>query len=198
MGKRLNTVAASTQDCDEFRQALAHVQAAATKRMPEIHAPAPTPAHRRMKSSTSAFTPMVKLKPNQALDLPVALQDALRHAGISFYHDNIESLQDSLMQAQLEHSKKLQDQYESTATTTHDKFAERSSKADADMNVIMSALYKHAPFQTVSLTNPKLDAQLKAMEAELEDKDRELLDAEGTQLSLDDPKVRAFVAKYGK
>jgi hypothetical protein len=198
MGRRLNTVAASTQEQDEFQQALAHVQAAAAKRMPEMDAPAPapTPAHRRAKSS-SAFTPMVKLRPNSALDLPVALQDALRHAGISFNHDNIEGLQDSLMQAQVERGQKLQEHYESTASGTHEKLAERSSKADADMDVIMAALYKHAPFGTIRLTNGKLEAQLKKMEAELEDRDRELVEAEGSSVSLEDAKVRAFVAKYG-
>jgi hypothetical protein len=46
--------------------------------------------------------------------------------------------------------------------------------------------------------NPELDEQLKAMELELENKDRELLDAEGSELSLSDPKVRAFIGKYGK
>lgn len=200
MGKRLDTVATSTQDCDEFQQALGHVQAAAARRMPEMDAPAaaPTPAHKRAKPSATAFTPVAKLRPNSALDLPVALQDALRHAGISFNHDNMESLQDSLLQAQLERGKKLQDHYESTATGTHEKLAERSSKADADLEVLLGALYKHAPFRSVSLTNAKLDVQLRKMEAELEDRDRDLLDAEGSELSLSDPKVRAFVAKYGR
>ncbi|EMD64780.1 hypothetical protein GGP41_002948 [Bipolaris sorokiniana] len=199
MGRRLDTVAAKTKEDDEFQQALAHVQAAAAKRMPDMDvAPAPTPAHKRAKSSVAAFTPMVKLRPNNALDLPVALQDALRHAGISFNHDKIESLQDSLMQAQMERGKKLQEHYESSATGTHEKLAERSSKADGDMDVIMAALYKHAPFGTIRLTNGKVDAQVKKMEAELEDKDRELLEAEGNELSLSDAKVRAFVAKYGR
>jgi hypothetical protein len=151
-----------------------------------------------MTSGTSAFTPMLKLKPIKTLELPVALQDALRHAGISFAHDSIESLQDSLTQAQLERAKKLQDHYESTATSTHDRLAERSSKADADMRVIMDALYKHTPFQQVCLAETRLEEQIKDMERELEEKDTELLDAEGSELSLSDSKVRAFVAKYGK
>ena len=198
MGKRLSIITTSTQDTDGFQQALAHVQVAAAKRMPETHAPVATPGLKRMNSGTSAFTPMVKLKPTSTLDLPSALQDALRYAGISFSQDNIESLQDVLQQAQLERSKKLQDHYESTAISTHDGLAERSSKADADLRAILSALYKHAPFQQASLTDPELDEQLKAMELELENKDRELLNAEGSELSLSDPKVRAFIAKYGK
>jgi hypothetical protein len=198
MSKRLHTVTTSTQDSDEFQQAFAQVQAAAAKRMPETPLPAATPLLRRMTSNTSAFTPMLKLKPTKTLDLPVALQDALRHAGISFAHDSIESLQDSLTQAQLERAKKLQDHYESTATSTHDRLAERSSKAYADMRVIVDALYKHTPFQQVSLAETRLEEQIKDMERELEEKDRELLDAEGSELSLSDPKVRAFVAKYGR
>ena len=198
MGKRLSIINTGTQDTDEFQQALAHVQAAAAKRTPETQALAATPGLKRMNSSTSAFTPMVKLKPTSTLELPVALQDALRHAGISFSQDNIESLQDVLQQAQLERCKKLQDHYESTATSIHDGLAERSSKADTDLRAILSALYKHAPFQQASLMNPELDEQLKAMELELENKDRELLDAEGSELSLSDPKVSAFIGKYGK
>jgi hypothetical protein len=198
MGKRLDIVATSTKDCDEFRHALAHIQAAAAKRMPETHTTVATPALRRMTSGTSAFTPMVKLKPSQSLDLPVALQDALRHTGISFNHDSIEDLQDSLLQAQHERHKKLQDHYESTTTSTHVGLAERSSKADADLRVMMETLYKHTPFQQVSLTNPRWEEQLKAMERELEEKDRELLEAEGNELSLSDPSVRAFIAKYGR
>jgi hypothetical protein len=198
LGKRLSIITTSTQDTDEFQHALAHVQAAAAKRIPETHAPVATPGLKRMNSGTSAFTPMVKLKPTSTLDLPVALQDALRHAGISFSQDGIESLQDVLQQAQLERSKKLQGHYKSTAISTHDGLAERSSKADADLKVVLSALYKHTPFQQASLTNPEVDEQLKAMELELENKDRELLDAEGSELSLSDARVRAFIAKYGK
>jgi hypothetical protein len=198
MGKRLSIVTTGTQDTDEFQQALAHMQAAAVKRIPETHPPVATPGLKRMNSGTSAFTPMVKLKPTSTLDLPVTLQDALRYAGISFSHDNIESLQDVLQQAQLERSKKLQSHYESTATTTHEVLAERTSKADGDLRAIMSALYKHAPFQQATLTNPELDEQLKAMELELEMKDRELLDAEGSELSLSDARVRAFIGKHGK
>jgi DNA-binding ferritin-like protein len=198
MDKRLNTITTSAQNSDEFQQAFAQIQAAAIKRMPETPLPAATPSLRRMTSGTSAFTPMLKLKPTKTLDLPVTLQDALRHAGISFAHDGIESLQDSLTQAQLERHKKLQEHYESTTTSTHDRFAERSSKADTDMKAIMDALYKHTPFQQVSLTNPRLEEQIERMERELEKKDRELLDAEGSELSLSDPRVRAFVAKYGR
>lgn len=198
MGKRLSIVTTGTKDTDEFQQALAHVQAAAAKRIPETHAPVGTPVLKRMRSDTSAFTPMVKLKPTSTLDLPTTLQDALRYAGISFSQDNIESLQDVLQQAQLERNKKLQSHYESTATSAHDVIAERISKADTELRAILSALYKHAPFHQASLTNPELDEQLKAMEMELENKDRELLDAEGSELSLSDPKVRAFIAKYGK
>jgi hypothetical protein len=198
MGKRLSIVTTGTQDTDEFQQALAHVQAAAVKRIPETHPPVATPGLKRMNSGTSAFTPMVRLKPTSTLDLPVTLQDALRYAGISFSHDNIESLQDVLQQAQLERRKKLQSHYESTATSTHEVLAERTSKADGDLRAILSALYKHAPFQQATLTNPELDEQLKAMELELEMKDRELLDAEGSELSLSDARVRAFIGKYGK
>jgi hypothetical protein len=141
---------------------------------------------------------MVKLKPTKALDLPIALQDALRHAGISFAHDSIESLQDALTRAQLERARKLQDHYESSAISTHEKLAERFSRADAATRIIMDALYKHTPFQQVNLTNPGLEEQSRAMERELEEKDSELLDAEGSELSLSDPRVRAFIAKYGR
>ena len=141
---------------------------------------------------------MVKLKPTKTLDLPAALQDALRHAGIPFNQDSIEGLQDSLIHAQLERDKKLHDHYKSASTATHDRLAERSSKADGDLSVIHDALYKHTPFQQVNLTNPRLEQQLKSVEKQLEEKDRELLDAEGNELSLSDPKVRTFVAKYGR
>lgn len=141
---------------------------------------------------------MLKLKPTQALDLPVTLQDALRYAGISFSQDSIEALQNSLVQAQRERIQKLRDHYESASTSTHDRLAERSSKADGDLDVILKALYKHTPFQEVNLTSSKLNNQLESMAWELEDKDRELLEAEGSKLSLSDPKVRAFIAKYGR
>lgn len=141
---------------------------------------------------------MVKLKPTQTLDLPAALQDALRHAGVPFNQDSIEALQDSLIHAQLEREKKLRDHYQTSSTSSHEKLAERSRTADGDLQVIRDALYKHTPFQQVSLTDPRLEKQLKAMEKDLEDKERELLDAEGSELRLSDPKVRAFVAKYGR
>ena len=108
MGKRLDTVTSSAKDVDGFQQALAHVNDAASKRLPDVHTVRPTPPRRRTTSEPlSAFTPMVKLKPTKTLDLPVALQDALRHAGIPFHQESIEDLQDSLIHAQLEREKKL-------------------------------------------------------------------------------------------
>ncbi|KAF1926412.1 uncharacterized protein M421DRAFT_102468 [Didymella exigua CBS 183.55] len=199
MGKRLDIVRASSTDVDEFRQAIAHVEEAASKRMPDVHAPRPTPVKRRTSSvPLSAFTPMTKLKPTTPLGLPAALQDALRYAGVSFHQDTLEGLQDTLVRTRAEREKKGQDHFQATATATHEQVAERSSRADGDVRIIMDALYAHTPFQQVSLTNPKLEAQLKAMGRELDDKDRELLDAEGNELSLSDPRVRAFVAKYGR
>ncbi|KAF2824397.1 hypothetical protein CC86DRAFT_55017 [Ophiobolus disseminans] len=199
MGRRLDTVAASTKDVDELHQALSHVGAATSKRLPDTHVARLTPPRRRTTSVPSlAFTPMVKLKPSKTLDLPVALQDSLRHAGVPFNQDSIESLRDSLIHAQLDREQKLHDHYTTTSTSTHDRLAERSSKADSDLRVIQDALYKHRPFRQVDLTSPLLEKQLKSMEKELEEKDRELLEAEGNELSLSDPKVRAFIAKYGK
>lgn len=199
MSKRLDTVNAATTDTDEFQQAIAHISDAASKRMPNVHAQHPTPVKRRTSSvPLSAFTPITKLKPTPTLNLPAALQDALRHAAISFSQDNLETLQDALIHAQGEREKKVQEQFQSTTTTTHERLAERASKADRDLKIVMDALYAHTPFQQVSLTNPKLEAQLKALERELEDKDRELIDAEGNELSMSDPRVRAFIAKYGR
>jgi hypothetical protein len=43
-----------------------------------------------------------------------------------------------------------------------------------------------------------LERELKDMEVDLEKKNDQLLEAESNVLSLSDPKVRAFVAKYGK
>lgn len=199
MGKRLDTITTSTKDVDELRQALAHISDAASKRLPDAHAARPTPPRRRTTSGPSlAFTPMVKLKPTKTLELPAALQEALRHAGVPYNQDSIEALQDSLMHTQLECEKKLQDHYQSTATSSHERLAERSNKADRDLQVIHDALYKHTPFQQVNLTDPRLAKQLKSVEQNLEEKEHELLEAEGNELSLSDPKVRAFVAKYGR
>jgi hypothetical protein len=141
---------------------------------------------------------MVKLKPTKTIDLPTPLQDALRYAGIPFNQDGIEALQDSILHTQREREQKLQDHYESTSTSAHDKLAERTSKADRDLRVIAGALFKHSLFQQVNLTDPRLEKQLKDMEATLEAKNDELLEAESNELSLSDPKVRAFISRYGK
>lgn len=140
---------------------------------------------------------MVKLKPSKTLDLPAALQDALRHAGVPFNQDSIEALQDTLVHTQFDRKKKLHDHYISAITSTHEKLAERSSKADRDLRVILDALYKHTPFQTVSLTNSSVDDRLKAMEQDVDVKNRELSDEGSNELNMSDPKVRAFIAKYG-
>ncbi|KAH7072452.1 hypothetical protein FB567DRAFT_538189 [Paraphoma chrysanthemicola] len=199
MGRRLDTVTSSMKDTEELQQVLSHFEAAASKRMPDTHAPRPTPPRRRTTSGPlSAFTPMVKLKPTKSLDLPVALQDALRHAGIPFNQDSIEALQDAVVNAQFERQRKLHDHFNTASVSSHERLAERSRQADGDVRVILDALYKHTPFQQVSLSDPQVEEQLKVMDKELEAKDGELLDAEANELSLGDPKVKRFIAKYGK
>lgn len=109
----------------------------------------------------------------------------------------METLEDSLQQTRVERTDKLKDHYESTATSTHERLADRCNRADADLEVITSALYKHSPFAQVHLTSARLQGQLMRMEEELERRDGELVEAQGNELSLSDAKVRAFIAKYG-
>ncbi|KAF2684386.1 hypothetical protein K458DRAFT_338469 [Lentithecium fluviatile CBS 122367] len=199
MGNRLDTVTAYTRNFDEFQQALAHIDEAAAKRMSNAGEEAPAPSRRRTSSAPkSAFTPGFKLKPTKSLDLPPALQDALRHANIAFHHDNIEALLDTLSKVQLERERKLQDHFDSSSSSTHGTLAERLSKADSDLKTILKGLYSHTPFQQVHLTNPKLEEELRKMESELEEAGDQLISAEANELSLSDARVRAFIAKHGK
>jgi hypothetical protein len=198
MGKRLEIVTSSTNNVNDFQHAMACVSEVASKRMPDAHAVRPTPLRRTTTGNSSAFTPMVKLKPTKTLDLPAALQDALRHAGVPFNQDTMEALQDTLVHTQFDRERKLHDHYISASTSTHERLAERSSKADGDLRVTLDVLYKHTAFQKVSLTSLSVDERLKAMERDVEDKNGKLVEAEGNELSLSDPRVRAFIAKYGK
>ncbi|KAF1976345.1 hypothetical protein BU23DRAFT_528810 [Bimuria novae-zelandiae CBS 107.79] len=199
MAKRLDTVTEYTQNVDEFQQALAQINQAAAKRVPKPELAAPRPPHRRTASGrNSIFSPALKLKPSQALDLPPALQDALRHANVSFNQDSIEALQESLTTIQLERTKKLQDHYDSASISTQGILAERLSKADSELRSILGPLYKQTPFRQVNLTDAKLEKELKKIDRELEEANEQLLSAEAQEMSLDDPKVRAFVAKYGR
>lgn len=198
MGKRLDTVTSHTKSVDGFQQALAHVNAAAAQRMLDPSAEALTPSRKRTTSGPKSALFGIKLKPTKALDLPPALQDALRHAGISFNQDSVEGLQESLIKTQLEREKKLEDHYISASSSTHERLGERFGKADVDLRAILDALYSHTPFSQIHLTSLELEEQLKDMERELVDSDHKLLNAETNQLSPSDPKVRAFVGKYGK
>jgi hypothetical protein len=140
----------------------------------------------------------VKLKSIRALDLPPALQDALRYAGISFNQDSVEALQDCLVRMHLEREKKLEEHYVSASSSTHKRLAERIGQADGDLRSIMDALYSHTPFSSIQLSNPELESELRDMERQLEDGDQKLLSAETNQLSLSDPMVRAFISKFGR
>jgi hypothetical protein len=198
MARRLNTVNDYTKNVDEFQQALAHINRAAIKRMQDTSTEVSKPDMRRTKSGrNSIFSPALKLKPTKALDLPPALQEALRHASISYNQDSIEALQESLRTIQIERSKKLQSHYDSDAASTQAILAERLSKADADLRLIFGPLHKHTPFQQVNLVDAKLERELEKMKQELDDASEQLLNAEAHELSLGDPKVRAFIAKHG-
>ncbi|KAF9734649.1 hypothetical protein PMIN06_006158 [Paraphaeosphaeria minitans] len=199
MAKRLDTVTTYTKNVDEFQEAVAHINQVTAKRMQDMTKEVSGPGIRRAKSSrNSIFSPALKLKPTKALDLPVALQDALRHASISFNQDSVKALQKSLAETQIERSKKLQDLYDSDSSSTQAVLAERFSKADADLRLIFGPLYKHTPFRQVNLTDSKLERELEKMDQELDDASEQLLNAEANELSLSDPKVRAFIAKHGR
>ncbi|KAF2475786.1 uncharacterized protein BDR25DRAFT_278437 [Lindgomyces ingoldianus] len=198
MSERLDTITIYTTKIDDFRHALDHVKAAALQHMPTSNVEALTPSRKRtMSTPKSPLSTIVKLKPSKSVDLPPALEDALRQAGISFNHDSIESLMEALMNTQLEREKKLDDHYTSASSSTHESLAEVFGKADIKLRLILGALYSHTPFRQVHLSNPKLEEQLKEMEKGLEDADRKLLNAEANELSLNDPRVKAFISKYG-
>jgi hypothetical protein len=199
MTKRLDIVSTYTGNVDEFQQALAHIEGAAKKRMPRSAEEVSKPAMKRATSAPkSVFSPALKLKPTKSLELPRALQDALRNANVSTNHESIEALLSSLSTIQLEREHKLREHYDSSTSSTHGTLAERFSRADSDLKTILNGLYSHTPFQQVHLTNPELDDELQKMEKELDEANDRLLIAEANELSLSDPKVRAFIAKYGK
>ncbi|KAF2877588.1 hypothetical protein BDV95DRAFT_481501 [Massariosphaeria phaeospora] len=201
MGKRLDTVTSDIKNVTEFQQALTHIGDAASQRMPNPHVETGIPSRKRAPSAAKSaftFTPAIKLKPPKTLDLPLALQDALRHAGISFSQDSVGALRESLAKTQLEREKKLQDHYTSAAASTHGILAERFSEADVDVRIISDVLFSHTAFNRVSLTNPRVEEDMKMLERELESADQKLLAAEADELSLSDPRVRAFINKYGK
>jgi hypothetical protein len=198
MGKRLNIVTEYTDNIDQFQQALVHVGDAAAKRMPDAVPDIRPSGRRTISGPNSVFSPALKLKPSISIDLPPALQDALRHANISVNHNSIESLLDVLNKTQLERDTRLREHYDSSSSSAHSTLAARCSTADVDLRSILKPLYSHTPFQQVSLTNPKLEDELKRMEEELETANDLLLTAETNELSLSDARVRAFIAKYGK
>lgn len=197
MSKRLDTVGTYTKDLGGFQQALAHVNEAAVQRMPDSETAAVAPISRRATvGAKPAFSPVFKLKPTRTIDLPSVLQDALRHVNVSFDHDSLAGLQESLAEVQLERTSKLQHHYDSASASTQEVLAERLTKADNDLRSIMKPLYTHTPFQQVHLTNPRLEEELRKLDKELEEADEQLCAAEVNELSLSDSRVRAFVAKY--
>ncbi|KAF2105797.1 hypothetical protein BDV96DRAFT_655271 [Lophiotrema nucula] len=193
MSKRLNTIASHTKDVDEFQQALTHIGEAALQRMPGPHADTSSPTRKRATSGPrSAFSPALKLKPTKSLDLPPAIADALRHAGVSFNVDSIESLQETLINTQVERETKLSEHYVSSTTSTQEILAARLGKADLDVRAIFDALYLHTPFKEVHLVNPKLEEQMKATEKELENADRSLLELESSEMNFGKLALKGF------
>ncbi|KAF2637631.1 hypothetical protein P280DRAFT_458234 [Massarina eburnea CBS 473.64] len=200
MGKRLHTVTEYTDGVDQFQQAVVHVGDAAAERIPDAHAEAVTPMRSRALSTpkSSLFTPAFTLKPPKSMDLPAALQDALRHANMSDSHDSIETLTAALSRAQFERSTRLREHYDSSSASTHGTLAARTSRADGDLRTILRKLYSHTAFQQVQLTDAKIEEEVRRMGRELDMANDELLTAETNELSMDDARVRAFVSKYGK
>jgi hypothetical protein len=202
MAKRLDTMTQHSSNIDEFQQALTHMSEAALANRTEnrLNIARVSPAQRRATlGGVKSVFPPIKLQPSsKTLDLPPALQDALRYAGLSFNQNSVEDLRDSLANVQLERERKLEEDYASASRSTHDSLAERFGRADGDLRVILNALYSNTSFSTVHLVDPKLEEGLEALERELGVADGELLQAETNELSLSDPKVRAFIGRYGK
>jgi hypothetical protein len=62
----------------------------------------------------------------------------------------------------------------------------------------LEALYAHTPFVTVQMKDPEVERMIRETEGRIEDAEMELLGLETGELSLGDPRVKAFVEKYGK
>lgn len=198
MANRFTTLTTHTKTIDEFQQALNHMHTVASVRLPAAAAETISPVKRHAPSASKSGFPLIKLKPSKALDIPPALQDALRNAGVSFNQDSIDALRESLVQTQLEREKKLAEHYASATASTHDQLAERLGKADVDRRVILDALYAHTPFASAQLVDPKVERELRKAEQDVLDAEQELMNAETNELSLDDSRVRAFISKYGR
>ncbi|PVH96569.1 hypothetical protein DM02DRAFT_617157 [Periconia macrospinosa] len=200
MAKRLDTVTAYTEAVDQFQQAITHVKKAATKSIPDPTPVIETPrlTRRVTSGSISAFTPAHLLKPPKSMDLPPALQDALRHINIPVNHETMDSLLDALSKAQIERTTKLREHHDSNVSSTHTALAQRASRADRELRTMTKSLYVHSPFRGVHLADPRLEGELFGLERDLEAASEQLLVAETNELSLNDAKVRAFVAKYGR
>ena len=198
MSKRLDTVASHAKNVDEFQQAISHIQATASERLTQSIPDIPSPNRsRRISTSKSAFSPAFKFKPAKPLDLPPALQDALRQAGVSFNQESVEALRESLVHISLERETKLEEQYMNALSSTQSRLAEQLGVRDTDSRGILNALYSQTGFKEVRLVDKKLDDELNRIERELDASDGKLLEAETEALSLSDPKLRDFVKRYG-
>jgi len=197
MTKRLQIVDDRAQQANDFHLALEHIGRAATEKsqVPQTEQ-LESPRKRALSTAKSLFPP-VTLKPSSALHIPPAVEEALRNAGISFNLSSAETLQETLAQVGLEREQKLRDHYSSASSTAQQTLADVVGKADVELLALTHALYSYTPFQTVHLANPSLEQQMDDREQELEAADQSLLTTETSELSLTDPKVKAFIGKWG-
>ncbi|KAF2272485.1 uncharacterized protein EI97DRAFT_436864 [Westerdykella ornata] len=200
MGKRLDVIAARSEEISDFYRALNHIHAAAKQRQEEIttQPKSSSPVLKRTVSHSKSAFPPITLKPTSTLNIHPALQDALRHAGISYTQENIAALKEALLTTQLEREKKLSDHYDSASSSTHEQLAERLGKADAEARVILDSLYAHTPFATVRLRDPEVERKIREKERKVEEAEMGLLSAETGELGLGDERVRAFVERFGR
>ncbi|KAF2196410.1 hypothetical protein GQ43DRAFT_484974 [Delitschia confertaspora ATCC 74209] len=198
MSKRLRIVDDHAKGVNDFQLALEHISQAAAKKLEDsVSGVESTPRARAGSKRPSLLSPLVALKPPKRIELPPAVEDALRHAGISIDQNSMEELQETLTKAQHEREKKLSEHYASDSSSAQGTLADVIGKADVDLAGVIASLYKYTPFQTVHMMDPDIEKRMEKREKELKEADRELLTAEAHQLSLGDPKVQAFVNKYG-
>lgn len=198
MSDRLDVINKEATKLDGFMQALEHVNKAASQRMVDPSKENMAASRKRTGSAPkSILSPPMKMRPTKTIKLPAVVEDALRQAGVAFHQDSVDALRETLAKAQLERHQKLEEQYSAASSSTHEILAEVLGKADADLRAILDALYCNTDYRTVSFSDKSLDERLKKLEAELEDVDHNIMNAESEELSTGEEKVARFIQKWG-
>ncbi|OCL13636.1 hypothetical protein AOQ84DRAFT_385268 [Glonium stellatum] len=197
MTNRLDAIGALAQELNSFQKALTEINSTvSSETMDSVSESQPVPTKRVSASFKSLISPPFRARPVEKAQLPMVVQDILRHAGLSTHYESVEGMQGALATASLERDVRLQYHRSATTSSIDQSLAEAIGRTNNETQAVSNALFSNTVYKHIHFNSKPLELRISDLDAAIREIGDGIMNVDSEQLPVDEAKVTEFIGKW--